>query len=340
MAMLLPALQRLLRPVAAAAPPHTTVLLRSQFSPFLQAQRQARTAAAQPQKNQSKARRSNAKAGRSDAKAGRSDAKAGRAATAKAAEMAALVEADDLVKLWADARKFSEIKQDEVQLASLREKTAAALPRMKGTGITRVSHTAANASLGRSSLSFMEPRWLGFWREIDSAVQPVLALPEQDRRNNFKPRDLVSLAWSFAEARVAAPSLFAALATKLTPSVGELRPRDVATTAWAFAMLGEQAPLLFEALGETASERLVEFRPAEIAALMWAFAAADHARSALFSRSDFGLFLEHSVFTESDLSQLHQWALWAEDRCAPCMCMRAALHAHARRPARVLSAGA
>ena len=294
------ALQRL-RP--AVAPPPPSALLRSQFSPFLLAQRQVRSAAAaQAHKKQPKKGRPNAKPIK------------GHAGAVEAAETARVQE---LVKRWADMRRLSEVKKDEARLASLRKETLAALPHMQGTELTRVAHAAAAASIGRSTLSFTEPLWLQFWHELAAAMRPVLALPETDPRNNLQPRDLGNLAWSFAEAKVAAPSLFAALATRLTPNVGKLRPREVCSAAWAFAMLGEQAPLLFEALGEAASERLAEFRPAEVAALMWAFAASDHARTALFSRPYFGLFLEHLVFTESDLSQLHQFALWADSRCAP-----------------------
>ena len=90
--------------------------------------------------------------------------------------------------------------------------------------------------------------------------------------------------------------------------------------AWAFATAGHASPELFNAISAVAVRRgLGDFNPQELSNMAWAFAVANLASAdELFGSTIFvtRCALLEASFSRPDLSQLHQWSLWREERGA------------------------
>ena len=106
------------------------------------------------------------------------------------------------------------------------------------------------------------------------------------------------------------------LAARSVESMGAFNPQDLANTAWAFAKTGQASPALFEAIAAASVPRLRDFNPQALANTAWAYAALDAPSAALFGDSRFvdGVVAVERAFSSAQLSQLHQWLLWHEER--------------------------
>jgi hypothetical protein len=100
--------------------------------------------------------------------------------------------------------------------------------------------------------------------------------------HEFKPQELANMAWAFATAGVAAPTLFTAVAEGAVPRMHEFKPQELSNMAWAFAKADHAATALFDSVDKAAAPLLHEFKPQELANTAWAFAAAGHAAPAFF----------------------------------------------------------
>ena len=89
---------------------------------------------------------------------------------------------------------------------------------------------------------------------------------------------------------------------------------------WAFAISGHLSKELFEAISAEVMRRgLGDFNPQSLSNTAWALAIVDPpSADALFGTACFSTRCAHfeTYFSRSDLSQLHQWSLWREERGA------------------------
>ena len=128
--------------------------------------------------------------------------------------------------------------------------------------------------------------------------------------------ELANTAWAFATAGHAAPALLDAIAAAAVPRLRDFTPQNLAISAWAFATASHAASALLDAIAVAAAPRLRAFNSQGLAITAWAFAAADHLTPALFdSHVCVQLCAQRCVATK-DLTQLHQWQLWREERGA------------------------
>ena len=109
---------------------------------------------------------------------------------------------------------------------------------------------------------------------------PGAAIPARAWSDEFAPQNLSNMAWAYATAMHASPSLFAALAAEAAERVEELNSQDLANMAWAFAVFD------------------------------------DTSGTRLFSLPEFAEHCDESSseFTSASLAQLHQWELWRNER--------------------------
>ena len=102
--------------------------------------------------------------------------------------------------------------------------------------------------------------------------------------------------------------------------MGDFSPQDLSNTAWAFATAGHLSTELLNAISaEVVRRGLGDFKPQELSNTAWAFAVWNPpSADKLFGTTSFTTRcaqLEKS-FACLDLSQLHQWSLWREERGA------------------------
>ena len=141
------------------------------------------------------------------------------------------------------------------------------------------------------------------------------------RLGDFNPQDLSNMAWAFAKADHASPQLSNAISAEVVHRrLSNFNPQDLSNTAWAFATAGHASPQLFNAIStELMRRRLGDFNPQALANTAWAFAVWNPpSADELFGTTSFTTRcaeLEKS-FACPDLSQLHQWSLWREERGA------------------------
>ena len=100
----------------------------------------------------------------------------------------------------------------------------------------------------------------------------------------------------------------------------EMCIRDSSNTAWAFAKAGHAPLALFKAISAEVMRRgLGDFNPQSLSNTAWALAIVDlPSADALFGTACFSKRCAHfeTYFSRSQLSQLHQWSLWREERGA------------------------
>ena len=85
-----------------------------------------------------------------------------------------------------------------------------------------------------------------------------------------------------------------------------------------FAKVARREPALLDAIAEEAAGRgLRDFTPQNLANTAWAYAVADRPAPALFGGDAFvQRCAAERGFSPDELSQLHQWQLWQEERGA------------------------
>jgi hypothetical protein len=98
------------------------------------------------------------------------------------------------------------------------------------------------------------------------------------------------------------------------PQLHNFNEQNLSNTAWAYATAGHASPDLFEAVAQAALPQLRNFNSQNLSNTAWAFAVADAPSGMLFSESEFAELCTTAAFSDGELSQLHQWALWIEER--------------------------
>jgi hypothetical protein len=139
--------------------------------------------------------------------------------------------------------------------------------------------------------------------------------------NDFNPQDLSNTAWAFAKAGHLSTELFKTISTEVVRrGLGDFNPQDLSNTAWAFAKAGHLSTELFKTISaEVVRRELNDFSPQGLSNTAWAPAIADPpSADALFGTACFSKRCAHfeTYFSRSELSQLHQWSLWREERGA------------------------
>ena len=142
------------------------------------------------------------------------------------------------------------------------------------------------------------------------------------RLKGFNSQHLSNLAWAFATARHASAELFDAISAKAVRlRLDDFAPQHLSTTAWAFANASHTSAELFNAISAelVRRRRLRGFNAQALSNLAWAFAVFNPlSADKLFGTT---IFSERCIrleteFSRSDLSQLHQWSNWREERGA------------------------
>ena len=67
-------------------------------------------------------------------------------------------------------------------------------------------------------------------------------------------------------------------------------------------------------MAQVALPQLHNFKSQDLSNTAWAFAVADAPSGMLFSESEFAELCTTAAFSDGELHQLHQWALWIEER--------------------------
>ena len=121
-----------------------------------------------------------------------------------------------------------------------------------------------------------------------------------------------------------APELFKGLCHTTTDRVEQFSPRELSEILWSFAAVGEHALELFESTAESLKRRMAlstyDFTAPIIAKMLWAFAAANYAKGSaipLFTLCVETLSQLDPKFDRlpegEELTQLHQWEVWVRD---------------------------
>jgi hypothetical protein len=100
--------------------------------------------------------------------------------------------------------------------------------------------------------------------------------------HGWDPRHLAHACWAVAKLKVAAPTLFKAVAAEARSQMWHFNPQNLANTAWAFATAGISSPRLFEAIAAEAPAQMRRFKPQELTNTAWAFATAGISSPRLF----------------------------------------------------------
>jgi hypothetical protein len=135
----------------------------------------------------------------------------------------------------------------------------------------------------------------------------------------FNEQALSNTAWAFATAGHSSPELFAAISAEaVRRQLGGFNEQNLSNTAWAFATVGHASPQLFAAISaEVVRRRMGGFNAQNISNTAWAFAVLDlPSADELFGSARFTSRCTHfeASFSLKDLTQLHQWSLWREER--------------------------
>ena len=192
----------------------------------------------------------------------------------------------------------------DASLADLREHSVEALPRMAARDVVSIARSVEAARVGCAS------PWDGLWSELAAAATKLAP--------KITVEDIAYVAKAFASTGHVAPPLFHALEDAAVRRVPDeaVRPKVLASLCWSFSHLDHAAPALFAAVGEELSLRPDEWAVRELALTAWAFAAADVTSSQLFDAA-FARRCEGALWHPATLCQLHQWAMWREDRGQP-----------------------
>ena len=210
-----------------------------------------------------------------------------------------------LVKSDAQQRKWlrDRLRREPTLLQPLLDATLQQLPRFEPWPLSNTTHGLATL-VDKARLVVDEVTW------------ERLAARSVESMGAFNPQDLANTAWAFAKTGQASPALFEAIVAASVPRLRDFKPQALANTAWSFATAGHASPALFEAIAAASVPRLRDFNPQNLANTAWAYAALDAPSAALFGDSRFvdGVVAVERAFSSAQLSQLHQWLLWHEER--------------------------
>ena len=170
--------------------------------------------------------------------------------------------------------------------------------------------------LSNTALAFAKAGHLS--TELFGAISAEVA---RRRLDGFKEQDLSNTVWAFAKAGHLSTELFNAISAEvMRRRLDGFNPQDLCNTAWAFATTGHASAELFKAISaEVVRRRLGGFEAQDLTNLAWAFAVFNPlSADELFGTVIFSARCIHleTTFSRSDLSQLHQWSIWREERGA------------------------
>ncbi len=123
------------------------------------------------------------------------------------------------------------------------------------------AHGLARAGLGRDAEA--RPLWL------------ALTTTSIERLHTFSPRELSTLAWSLAKAKLPHADtevVFDAIAFEARPRLSGFSPQGLSNLVWAYATAGHSAHELFAAFEPISTQRVADFNTQELANIAWAFA--------------------------------------------------------------------
>ena len=214
----------------------------------------------------------------------------------------------NLVSFWS---KFKKLPRGELgglrdRLAPVCELTVRMLPTLSAREVSNLSHALAGLVGGSGP-------WENVWAALPSVALRLLV--------DFDPQHLANTAWAFAKAGHVSAELFNAISAEVVRRrLGDFNPQALSNTAWAFAKAGHLSTELLNAISaEVVRRGLGDFKPQELSNTAWAFAVWNPpSADKLFGTTSFTTRcaqLEKS-FACLDLSQLHQWSLWREERGA------------------------
>ena len=216
----------------------------------------------------------------------------------------------DLYNLGAFWSKFKNLPRGELRelrnhLAPVCERTVRMLSALNARSVAIVAHAFAKSGLVGT----------GPWKHVWAALPEVILRLLRD----FTPQHLSNTAWAFAKSRTLAPALFEAISAQaVRRGLGDYNEQHFYNTAWAFATARHEAPALFEAISAEALRRgLGDFNAQDLSNTAWALAVFDTPSAGeVFRTASFTTRCAHfdTSFSREDLSQLHQWSLWREER--------------------------
>ena len=212
---------------------------------------------------------------------------------------------------WSRFKKLSrgELGGLSNRLEPVCEQTVRMLPELDARQVANIAHAFAKSRLVGGG------PYQGVWMALEEVARR--------RLGDFKEQELSNTAWAFAAAGFKAPALFDIISAEvLRRGLGDFKEQELSNTAWAFAKVGREAPDLFDNISaEVVRRGLGDFNAQDLSNMAWAFAVLNPpSADKLFSMASFTTrcaHLETSFSLEQlDLSQLHQWSLWREERGA------------------------
>jgi hypothetical protein len=139
---------------------------------------------------------------------------------------------------------------------------------------------------------------------------------------DFNAQNLSNMARSFAKAGHALQALFGAISAEVARrGLHEFNAQNLSNTAWAFATVGHASLELLDAISAEVLRRgLGDFNEQELSNMAWAFTVLDPpSADTLFGTACFTtrcVQILKASFLQSQLSQLHQWSIWRNERGA------------------------
>ncbi len=133
------------------------------------------------------------------------------------------------------------------------------------------------------------------------------------RWNEFDAASLATLAWAYATAMEDRPELFEGIKDAAVDRVDDFSAQGISMLLWACATAGYSDQKLFRSFEETAEMLLNECDSQSLANIAWAYTVADFNPGTLFGPSSkFVDIVSEKVdsFNEQGLCQLHQWNIW------------------------------
>ena len=154
---------------------------------------------------------------------------------------------------------------------------------------------------------------------IDLLTERTIEVLQQAHHSSNRSRaiahSIAAISSGAAKARVSCSELFSVLADVATKRATDFRPQALTTMAWSLATVGHDAPATFDAIAASTAAKLDELRRPHLSVLAWSFALADHPSALFDSRFvDKCNGISWRRDDQPDLTRLHQWQLWHEER--------------------------
>jgi hypothetical protein len=150
----------------------------------------------------------------------------------------------------------------------------------------------------------------------------ALARVVVDKSHEFEPSEMTMVLWAHAKLGHWSPPMLTTWPKHFAARRDAYRSSELSVALWAHASMGASMDAdAFSVVDTALAEHLDQFEENNLISVAWSCAVADHAAEALFSQpgvvEKWVAWDAAGKMTRSEMTQLHQWQLWLEERNSP-----------------------